>query len=109
MNQHALPERLRILRENSGLTQMAVARAIGVPRVTYTHYELGKRSPDLDTLLLIAAFFRVSTDFLLGTTWLRPTLEQWLAHQAAGGEAGDAEGWPYPMPEDHPGMKIADT
>jgi transcriptional regulator with XRE-family HTH domain len=77
--------------------------------VTYTHYELGKRSPDLDTLLLIAAYYRVSTDFLLGTTWLRPTLEQWLSQQAANGETGPADDWPYPLPDGHPGMKIADT
>ena len=77
-----LPERLRLLRREKGLTQEAMASALQLPRVTYTHYELGKRTPDLDLILNIALFHLVSVDFLLGATWLRPTMENWLAQSA---------------------------
>lgn len=73
-----LPERLRLLRQEKKLTQAEMAREILVPRVTYTHYELGKRTPDLDIIILLARFHQVSVDFLVGNTLLRPTLEHWL-------------------------------
>ena len=76
---HILASILRMLRREKKLTQSAMARAIQVPRVTYTHYELGRRTPDLDTLLRMAGYHQVSVDYLLGRTRLRPTLEQWLA------------------------------
>ncbi len=73
-----LPERLRLLRAEKNMTQTVMARKIMVPRVTYTHYELGKRTPDLDTIIHLARFHEVSIDYLVGSTELRPTLEQWL-------------------------------
>lgn len=57
---------LRALRLSKKLTQEEIAKIIGVARGTYTHYELNKREPDNDTLLKIANFFNVSTDYLLG-------------------------------------------
>jgi transcriptional regulator with XRE-family HTH domain len=82
MERNKLPERLRLLRREKAMTQAGLAAALHLLRVTYTHYELGKRTPDLDTLLQIAAFHQVSIDFLLGATWLRPTLERYLAGAA---------------------------
>ncbi len=63
-----LAERLRILRREMRITQARVAREILVPRVTYTHYELGKRTPDLDTIILLARFYDVSVDYLVGNS-----------------------------------------
>lgn len=73
-----LPNRLRLLRKESKLTQKLLALDIRVPRVTYTHYERGTRTPDIETLTKIARYYHVSVDFLIGNTPLRPSLEQWL-------------------------------
>ena len=104
---HSLPERLRLLRQEIGLTQETMARAILLPRVTYAHYELGKRTPDLDTILRLADFHHVSVDFLLGATWLRSSLEDWLLKQAESRDTDLAA--PYPAIGEPPGSKIADS
>lgn len=74
-----LASQLRLLRREKKLTQVDMARVILVPRVTYTHYELGKRTPDLDTIILLARFHEVSVDFLVGNARMRPTLDNWLS------------------------------
>lgn len=63
-----LHKKLKMLRENSKLTQDDVARVLNIARGTYTHYEIGKRKPDYDTLCKLADFFNVSIDYLLGRT-----------------------------------------
>lgn len=62
-----LPNRLRLLR-GERLTQAQMADRIGVARTTYAMYEQGKREPDNATLIKIADYFEVSTDYLLGRT-----------------------------------------
>jgi transcriptional regulator with XRE-family HTH domain len=104
---HALPERLRLLRLEKRLTQEAMASAILVPRVTYTHYELGKRTPDLDTILRLAEYHNVSVDFLVGATWLRPPLEKYLASRSDDMTAGTA--MTYPQNGEASGLKVADS
>lgn len=69
MNQ--LHTRLRLLRKEKGLTQAQLAENLRLPRVTYTHYELGKRTPDLDMIIQMARFFAVSVDYLIGNSDLR--------------------------------------
>lgn len=63
--------RLRELRREREMTQQDLAKAILVPRVTYTHYELGKRTPDLDTIIQLARYFDVTVDYLLGNSNVR--------------------------------------
>ena len=41
-------------RKNSGLTQVQVAKQIGVSEVCYQCYESGKRTPRVDTAIKIA-------------------------------------------------------
>jgi DNA-binding XRE family transcriptional regulator len=52
----------------SGLTQAQLAKILLLPRVTYTHYELGKRTPDLDTIIRMARHFGVTVDYLVGNS-----------------------------------------
>ena len=59
-------ERLRFLRETSGLSQIELAKKIGVAASTYRNYENTSREPNYDTLVKIASVLEVSTDFLLG-------------------------------------------
>ncbi len=63
-----LPQRLKQLRLENDLTQESLAQRLPINRGTYAHYELGKRQPDLETLIRIAVFYNVSTDYLLGLT-----------------------------------------
>ena len=41
-------------RKNSGLTQVQVAKQIGVSEVCYQCYESGKRTPRVDTAIKVA-------------------------------------------------------
>ena len=63
-----LGSRLKELREEKGLTQKEVAAQLGLHSVTYLHYEKDQREPPLKILAEMAAFFEVSTDYLLGLT-----------------------------------------
>ena len=61
-----MKERLRQLREEKGITQKEVARAIGVTSSDYANYEQGIREPSIDILINLCKFFNVSADFLIG-------------------------------------------
>lgn len=61
-----LGNRLAKLRKRKGLSQYEVADRIGFSRGKYSNYEQGSRKPDPDTLKLLADFYDVSTDYLLG-------------------------------------------
>ena len=61
-----LPERLKELRADKGLTQGKLADQLQIHRVTYQYWEKGKSQPDIDKLLLLADFYKVSTDYLIG-------------------------------------------
>lgn len=60
-----LGDRLKVLRASRKLTQEELAEKIGVTRGTYAPNEINKRQPDYDTLVKIAKFFDVSTDYLI--------------------------------------------
>lgn len=61
-------ERLKELRQKSNLLQKDVAKAIHVGRSTYVKYENGDSEPNMKTLVLLADFFNVTTDYILGRT-----------------------------------------
>ncbi len=57
---------LQFLRKNLKKTQAEVAQDLKLQKQTYQNYELGKRQPDSNTLILLADYFGVSIDYLLG-------------------------------------------
>lgn len=57
---------LRDLRKEVGLTQKEVAEKLNISQQTYSDYENCKTEPTIETLIAIANFFEVSTDYLLG-------------------------------------------
>lgn len=67
-------ERLVQLREERNLKQKDFAEAVKIHKRNISRYELGLREPDFDTLIQIADFFNVSTDYLLGRTENRKRL-----------------------------------
>lgn len=58
-------DRLRQLREEHGITQKDCAKELGVEYANYNKWENGK-SPNFETICVIADYFNVSTDYLLG-------------------------------------------
>ena len=57
---------LRDLRLAEKFSQEYVAEALNTTKYSISAWELGKQEPDIKTILLIAQFFGVSTDYLLG-------------------------------------------
>lgn len=57
---------LRTLRTSQGLTQEELAKRLKISRSTIGMYEKGAREPDFETLELIADFFNVDINYLLG-------------------------------------------
>lgn len=57
---------LKILREESNLTQDQLAQKLNVSRSTVSHWENSTSAPTLEALVDIANLFDVSVDVLLG-------------------------------------------
>lgn len=60
------PERLKEARKNKGLKQREVASYLGIKDRSYQNYEGGEREPDFETLVALADYLEVTTDYLLG-------------------------------------------
>ena len=59
-------EKLIELRKERGISQMQLAKEIKFSRTAIASWETGVREPSFDTLIMIAKYFNVSTDYLLG-------------------------------------------
>lgn len=56
---------LKILREERGLSMRGMEIKTGIKYNTYSRYESGERDLNTDVIRKLAAFFEVSTDYLL--------------------------------------------
>ncbi|WP_202081390.1 helix-turn-helix domain-containing protein [Caldalkalibacillus salinus] len=61
-------KRLASLRKQQNLSQYQLANELEFSRGQVANYEQGKRQPDFATLIKLADYFDVSTDFLLCRT-----------------------------------------
>ena len=61
-----ISSRISEIRQQKGLTQADIARYLKVTQQTYSSYETGKRQMNYETLCMLADFYEVSTDYLLG-------------------------------------------
>lgn len=68
LRKSAVAHRLSTLREESGQKQQVVAKEIGINTVTLSGYEIGKSEPNLEVLVRLADFYKVSLDYLLCRT-----------------------------------------
>ena len=59
---------LRKLRKARGLTQIGLQMKTGIDQALISKFESGERLPPTDTLILLADFFDVSLDYLVGRT-----------------------------------------
>ncbi len=63
------PERLKSLRKEAGYkNQTSIAKELHISQQNYSQWESGNRNPSKKTLEMLANFFNVSTDYLLGKT-----------------------------------------
>ena len=56
---------LRLIRKARNLNQQKVAMDLNISREALSHYENGKRSPDVQMLRRLSEYFNVSIDFLV--------------------------------------------
>ncbi len=59
-------KRLRELREDRDKTQTEIAKILGMKQSQYSRYENGIRDIPLDSLITLAKYYGVSTDYILG-------------------------------------------
>lgn len=56
---------LKLIRKQKNLNQLKVALDLNISREALSHYENGKRSPDVEMLKKLSGYFNVSIDFLI--------------------------------------------
>lgn len=56
---------LKLIRKQRKLSQLKVAMDLNISREALSHYENGKRSPDVQMLRDMSNYFGVSIDFLV--------------------------------------------
>lgn len=61
-----LKDALKTLRESKKLTKKQVAAGVGITDRAYIAYEYGERDVSTETLVKLADFYGVTTDYLLG-------------------------------------------
>ncbi len=61
-----IAEKLTALRAAKGVTQDDVAQALGISNKTVSKWENGMSTPDLTMLVMLAEYYEVTTDTLLG-------------------------------------------
>ena len=66
MKENIFGKKLKELRLELGISQRKLGEMLSVCNQTISFWENGSREPDLDMLVLIAKFFDVTVDFLLG-------------------------------------------
>lgn len=64
MNKFA--ERLRELRQEKGLSLLTLSKEVGISDVALGRWENNLRTPNIDSLIILAKYFKVSADYLLG-------------------------------------------
>lgn len=63
--------RIKLMREEKGLYQKDLAKILNVSVPAIAQYENGKRDMSTDSLIKLAEYFEVSTDYLLGKSDVR--------------------------------------
>ena len=64
-------ERLKEIRNDRDLKQETIAKVLHTSQVQYSRYESGLRLIPVDKLILLANYYNVSIDYLLGLTDIR--------------------------------------
>ena len=60
--------KIRDIREDKDLTQKQISLILNCTQQTYSRYETGEITIDINNLIKLAEFYNTSTDYLLGLT-----------------------------------------
>lgn len=63
----SFPSKLKKARIEAGYTQEQIEDILKIKRSTLANYEIGRTEPNIETLGILADFYEVSTDWLIGT------------------------------------------
>ncbi len=66
MSNRVFPIRLKAVRLGLGFSQNRVSKDTGIPQSTISKYETGFLEPNLESLGILARYYQVSIDWLLG-------------------------------------------
>ena len=66
-----ITKRIKSLREKKGLTLKALAEELGLNVGTLSTYERGTREPSISTIKLLANYFDVTSDYLIGISKIK--------------------------------------
>ena len=64
----SIGQRIKELREELGLSQMALSNATGISQSAIAILELGKSEPTASAIITLSKFFNETADYLLGLT-----------------------------------------
>lgn len=67
MYKESFSSKLKKARNNTGFTQREVAKETRISQATIANYETGRTEPDIENLGILADFYGVSADWLIGT------------------------------------------
>ena len=62
------PQKLKVIREQLGITKAEAARRLNMSAMGYGRYESGERAPSFQTVSFIAQQFGTSVEYLYGET-----------------------------------------
>jgi len=74
LNMYRISEIIRGLREDKDLKQADIAKLIGTTQQQYSKYETGDSDLPVRVLIILANFYEVSTDYILGRTYCRESV-----------------------------------
>ena len=66
MKENVFKNNLKMLRLERGLGQVDLAKELGLSKGIISLWENGLREPNMSSLIVIAKFFNVSIDYLVG-------------------------------------------
>ena len=64
--ENVFKDNLKYLRNERGVGQVELAKAVGVSKGIISMWENGLREPQMSSLILLAKYFGVSIDYLVG-------------------------------------------
>ena len=67
MYREGFAKKLKKARQDTGFTQIEVSKETRIPQSTLANYETGRTEPDIENIGILADFYGVSADWLIGT------------------------------------------
>lgn len=93
--------RIEELRTKAGLSRPALSEALHLPKMTVEKFETGRQTPNAEQIRKMAAFFKVSEEYIRGESSDPTTMDGWLS--------GDLPREPEPVKPAEPKKKIVAT